>query len=195
MLQRMLHRSAFKFQAESMLAIFISILTTLWGIACWIASVLGLPGNWGIVGGAALLAWLAPENWAAHMSWATVLGLAALAGLGELLEFVAGSAGVSQSGGSRRSMVLALVGSLIGEIVGFFVGLPIPVVGGLVASLLFSGLGAGAGAILGQRWLGRNWNDTMSVGWAAFYGRLLGTLGKSICGAVMVLVLLSGVWF
>ena len=78
MLQRMLHRSAFKFQAESMLAIFISILTTLWGIACWIASVLGLPGNWGIVGGAALLAWLAPENWAAHMSWATVLGLAAL---------------------------------------------------------------------------------------------------------------------
>jgi hypothetical protein len=35
----------------------------------------------------------------------------------------------------------------------------------------------------------------MSVGWAAFYGRLLGTLGKSICGAVMVMVLLYAVWF
>lgn len=178
-----------------MLAISISILTSLWGLACWVASVLGLPGNWGLVATAALLAWLAPAEWAAHLSWPSVLVLAALAGLGELLEFIAGSAGVSQSGGSRRAMVLALVGSLVGAIVGFFVGLPIPVVGGLVASLLFSGLGAAAGAVVGQRWLGRNWTETMSVGWAAFYGRLLGTLGKSVCGAVMVLVLLYGVWF
>ncbi|MFN9249198.1 MAG: DUF456 domain-containing protein [Planctomycetota bacterium] len=178
-----------------MLPIFISLLTSLWGIACWIASVLGLPGNWGVVAVAALLAWLAPEEWNARMSWASVLIWAALAGLGELLECVAGSAGVSQSGGSRRAMVLALMGSLCGAIVGFFVGLPIPVIGGLVASLLFSGLGAAAGAILGQRWLGRNWSETMSVGWAAFYGRLLGTLGKSVCGAAMVIVLLYGVWF
>ena len=40
-----------------MLPIFISLLTSLWGIACWIASVLGLPGNWGVVAVAALLAW------------------------------------------------------------------------------------------------------------------------------------------
>lgn len=178
-----------------MIPILISVLSSLWGIVCWVASVLGLPGNWGIVAAAALLAWLAPEAWATRLGWPGVLLLAGLAGLGELLEFIAGSAGVGQSGGSRRAMVLALLGSLIGAVVGFFVGLPIPVIGGLVASLLFSGLGAAAGAILGQRWLGRNWSETMAVGWAAFYGRLLGTLGKSICGAVMVGVLLYGVWF
>lgn len=178
-----------------MLGILIALCSTLFGLACWVASVLGLPGNWGIVLIAILHAWLVPPEWSAWCGWVSVAALAGLAALGELLEFVAGSAGVGQSGGSRRAMVLALVGSLVGAVVGFFVGLPIPVVGGLVASLLFSGLGAAGGAILGQRWLGRNWNETMSVGWAAFYGRLLGTLGKSICGAAMVIVLLFAVWF
>ena len=92
-------------------------------------------------------------------------------------------------------MLFRSVGSLLGALVGFFVGLPIPVVGGLVASLLCSGLGAATGAVLGQRWLGKNWNETMSVGWGAFYGRLLGTLGKSVCGALMLMVLLFAVWF
>jgi len=178
-----------------MIGILVALCSSLLGLACWVASVLGLPGNWVIVLIAVLHAWLVPADWASNVGWWSVVALALLAGLGELLEFIAGSAGVGQSGGSRRAMVLALVGSLLGAVVGFFVGLPIPVVGGLVASLLFSGLGAGAGAILGQRWLGKNWNETMSVGWAAFYGRLLGTLGKSICGAVMVMVLLYAVWF
>ncbi len=178
-----------------MLWILISVICSLGSVVCWVASVLGLPGNWGIVIVAALLAWLAPADWPARVSWPGVGLLAGLAGLGELLEFVAGSAGVSQSGGSRRAMALALVGSLIGAIVGLFIGLPIPIVGGLVASLLCSGLGAGLGAILGQRWLGRGWQETMSVGWAAFYGRLLGTLGKSVCGAVMVAMMLYAVWF
>lgn len=178
-----------------MFGILLALCSSLIGCACWIASFLGLPGNWGIVLIAALHAWLVPADWASNVGWSSVIALAILAGLGELIEFLAGSAGVGQSGGSRRAMVLALVGSLIGALVGFFVGLPIPVVGGLVASLLFSGLGAGLGAILGQRWRGKNWNETMSVGWAAFTGRLLGTLGKSICGAVMLLVLLQTVWF
>ncbi len=178
-----------------MLGILISILCSLGSVLFWVAGVLGVPGNWGIVIAAALLAWLAPEEWAARVSWPGVGLLAGLAGLGELLEFIAGSAGVGQAGGSRRAMVLALVGSLIGAIAGLFIGLPIPVVGGLVASLICSGLGAAVGAVMGQRWLGRSWQETMSVGWAAFYGRLVGTLGKSICGAVMVSVSLYAFWF
>ena len=83
---------------------------------------------------------------------------------------------------------MALAGSIIGGIVGIFVGVPIPLIGSLVAVVLFAGLGAMAGAILGETWAGQDVDTSWRIARLAFWGRLAGTLGKIIVGAVMIAV-------
>ena len=88
--------------------------------------------------------------------------------------------------------MLALVGSLVGGVVGMVVGVPIPIIGSLAAAPIFGGLGAMVGAMLGESWLGRDFESSLEIGKAAFVGRMLGTLGKLIVGSVMVVVVLRG---
>jgi uncharacterized protein YqgC (DUF456 family) len=51
-----------------------------------------------------------------------------------------------------------------------------------------------AGAWAGEHWFGKDARTSMKVGLAAFVGRILGTIGKSIFGAVMVVVVILVVW-
>ncbi len=179
---------------DTMLAILLSLLITLVASSCLLGTVIGLPGNWVLVGGAALAAWgIAPSSMASIPSW-SVLFLFVMALVGEGVEFAAGALGVGKLGGAKRSAALAIVGSLIGAIVGMFVGLPIPIVGSLIASVLCGGAGAATGAILGERWKGNNWDGSVEIGFAAFWGKLLGTVGKAICGAVMAAVVIVLAW-
>lgn len=175
--------------------LLIAITAGLLSAVCWLLSLIGLPGNWGIVVIAGLLAAFAPDEASSQVHWGTVGILLALAGAGELLEFLAGAAGVGQTGGSRRAVLLALVGSVLGAMIGLFVGLPVPIVGGFVGSILFSGLGAALGAIVGQRWARRHWHDSVQLGWGAFRGRIMGTVAKSLCGGMMLIVLLFALVF
>ena len=64
-----------------------------------------------------------------------------------------------------------------------------------IAAIVFAGLGAAAGAVMGESLLGRNWNDSRSIGVAAFRGRVLGTLAKMIVGSVMVAVAVGAILF
>jgi hypothetical protein len=73
-------------------------------------------------------------------------------------------------------------------VAGLFVGLPIPVVGSFVGALLFAGAGAFLGAMIGEYWEGRTMEDSVPIGVGAFWGRLLGTLAKTMVGAVMIVV-------
>jgi uncharacterized protein YqgC (DUF456 family) len=157
----------------------------------WLTQLVGLPGNWIILIAAALYAWWLPVDVRVAVGWNTVIALAALAVLGEVLEFAAGALGVSKAGGSRRGAILALAGSIVGGLVGLVVGVPIPVVGSLAAALIFGGLGALVGALVGESWKGRDLAASLEIGKAAFVGRIAGTLGKLIVGAVMVVVLLA----
>jgi uncharacterized protein YqgC (DUF456 family) len=84
-----------------------------------------------------------------------------------------------------------MFGSLAGGVIGAFVGLPIPLVGSVIAILLFASVGALAGAMLGEWWKGRDWDKRWQVGRAAFWGRLLGTVGKLYLGSVIVVVVLA----
>jgi uncharacterized protein YqgC (DUF456 family) len=161
----------------------------------WLAQLVGLPGNWLIVLAAAGYAWLLPEDAATAIGWNTVLALAALAVAGEVIELVAGAAGVTKAGGSRRGAVLAIAGSVVGSLVGVFVGVPIPIVGSLVAAIVFGGVGALVGAVLGEQWKGRDLDTSIAVGNAAFVGRVLGTVGKMITCTIMVAVTLAAILF
>ena len=187
-------RLNWKNQRNSTLNTFIASLVTALAPIFWVGTLLGLPGNWGLVALAACLAYFVNDAVHIDIHSPTVAAILALAILGELVEFVAGAAGVKQLGGSRRGGALAVLGSVVGAVVGVFIGVPVPVVGSLVGALLFGGLGAFGGAVVGERWSGKEWDLSFRIGMGALFGKMLGTLLKTICGTVMLALLLYAVW-
>lgn len=170
--------------------ILAAILLVILAVACWASNIIGLPGNWLVVALAATYSYFMPDERRLDIGVSTVVGLFALAALGELIEFLAGALGASKAGASKRGTALALAGSLLGGIAGIFV--PIPVVGQIVGPIVCAGLGALVGAVIGEQWKGRDLDETLNIGHAAFWGRLIGTLGKILVGCVMlVLVIVS----
>ncbi len=180
-----------------MLDITLAILITLLALVGWGANILGLPGNWLIVALAVGGWWLAPEVNRSHVALFPLIAILLSATLGELLEFVAGALGASRMGGSKRGTLLAILGSISGAIVGLFFGsiIPIPIIGPVVASLLLGAGGAFTGAVGGERWAGKDWDASFQVGNAAFWGRLLGTVGKAVCGTMAAGILITAIWF
>jgi uncharacterized protein YqgC (DUF456 family) len=168
----------------------IAVLFVLACAAAWLSNLLTLPGNWLIVGLAALMAWLLPETATGGrgLEWWTVLVLVLLAGVGEIVEFAAGAAGAAKQGASRRSVALSIIGAMVGSIAGLFVGTPVPVVGSLIMAILCGAAGAFAGAYLGEAWKGRHEDHRWAVGRGAFAGRIWGTVGKLAIGAIMLAI-------
>ncbi|RIK72808.1 MAG: DUF456 domain-containing protein [Planctomycetota bacterium] len=158
----------------------LAVTLVLVGGLCWLANLFSLPGNWALVGVAALFAYLVPATAGRGIGWKTIALLAALAALGEILEFAAGAAGAAKQGASRRAVVLSLVGAMASSVGGL---------GSLLAALLGGAAGAFAGAYLGETWKQRPHAAGMAVGKAAFVGRLWGTVGKFAVGAAMLGVL------
>lgn len=145
--------------------------------AGWLLTLLSMPGNWLMIAAVALYAYLVPDG-RLDIGWPTVVALIGLAVLAELLEFAAGALGAARAGGSKRAALLGALGSMIGAVFGAATGVPVPVVGSMVGAVLFACLGALLGAMLGEAWKGRDFDQSLRVGQAAFWGRLLGTLAK-----------------
>lgn len=157
-------------------------------VLAWLSNLFMVPGNWIIVGLAAVFAWRFPEELGPGVAWRTVLILALLAAAGEIIEFAAGAAGAAKKGGSRRGMVLAVIGAIGGSIAGAAIGIPVPVVGSLIGAVGGGALGAFGGAYLGEIWKGRTSAESYDIGRGALVGRVLGTVGKVGVGAIMVVV-------
>jgi uncharacterized protein YqgC (DUF456 family) len=160
-------------------------------LACgagWLGTLLTLPGNWLIVLFAALFAWLFPAEAGRGIAWATVGWLVGLAVVGEIIEFASSAAGAAKQGASRRAVLLSLVGAVVGTVLGLAVGMPIPVIGPIVVAVLGGAIGAFVGAYVGEWHAGRAEADRFAVGQGAFVGKLWGTLGKLVAGAIMLVV-------
>ncbi|HJQ78441.1 MAG TPA: DUF456 domain-containing protein, partial [Lacipirellulaceae bacterium] len=158
-------------------------------VIAWLLSLVALPGNWIVLGFAALFAWLFPQDATGRgMTWFWVGSLGVLAVLGEIIEFVAGAAGAARQGASRRGVALSIVGAILGSIVGLTIGTPIPILGSFVMALLGGAAGAFAGAYLGEAWKGRPQEERVAAGRGAFAGRIWGTVGKLAVGAIMVAI-------
>jgi uncharacterized protein YqgC (DUF456 family) len=156
----------------------------------WATNFISLPGNWFVVGLAALfVASMDSGNAAAGLNWTAVVYVGLLAAGGEVVEFIAGAAGAAKQGGSRRAVALALLGTFVGSIVGAVMGLPIPLLGPLIGALAGAAAGAFLGAYLGEMWKHGATNKSFDVGVGAAIGRVLGTMGKLLIGAVMIAVL------
>lgn len=157
--------------------------------SAWLANLFSLPGNWIVAALAALFAWFypaAPGDPGIH--WGTIVAVVILAVIGEIIEFVAGAAGAAKLGASRRSILLAIVGAFVGSLVGASALAVVPVLGPIVGAVGGGALGAFAGTFIGETWVGKHPNHSYAASRAALFGRLFGTLGKFLVGAVMVAV-------
>jgi len=172
-----------------------SLLLVAGSILAWLLNLVALPGNWIVLGLAALFAWLLPEKAGNGMSWTTVFVLLGLAVLGEVIEFVAGAAGAAKQGASRRAIALSMVGAVVGSLVGLGIGAPIPILGSLVMAVLGGAAGAFAGAYVGEVWKGRTEPERRAAGRGAFFGRIWGTVGKLAVGAVMLAIVAWDAFF
>ena len=124
-----------------------AIVLVLLCVAAWLTTLLTLPGNWFVLGLAALFAWWFPADAGRGVEWRTVVILAVLAVIGEVIEFVAGAAGAAKQGASARAIALSLVGAFVGSLAGFVVGTPIPIIGSLVVAVFGGAAGAFAGRL------------------------------------------------
>lgn len=167
-----------------------SVMLLLAAAVAWSTNFLSLPGNWFIVGLAALfVSVMETGEAAAGLNWKAVGLLAIIAAGGEALEFFASAAGAARKGGSRRAVFLAVVGTIAGSITGAVMGVPIPLFGSLFGALAGGAAGAFAGAYLGEMWKHGMADQSVDVGFGAAIGRVLGTVGKVMVGSVMLVIL------
>ena len=174
----------------------LAILLLLLNIGFWLLNLLTIPGNWLVLIGTALFVWLYPyPEESGGLGWWVIGGMFALALLGEIIEFAAGAVGAAKQGASRRAMVMAIVGTVIGSLVGAGAGIPIPVVGPIIGALGGGALGAFAGAWIGETWKGKTAQETFNVSKGAMIGRILGTVGKLLCGSIMIVLMIIDLIF
>src|SRR4051812_40676587 len=169
-------------------------LVSACGLA-WLTTLVALPGNWLIVGFAALFAWLLSHDSSHGITWTTIAMLAGLAVLGEIVEFAAGAAGAVKQGASKRGVALAMIGALVGSLLGIAIGLPVPILGSFVMALVGGAAGAFFGAYVGEAWKGRPHEARIAAGRGAFTGRIWGTVGKLAVGAIMLAIVAWDAFF
>lgn len=165
-----------------------AVLLIVANVTAWLSNALSAPGNWLIVVFTAFFAWFSPGDGERGIAWTTVAVLAGIAAIGEIIEFVAGAAVAGKRGGSRRGMALAVAGTLIGSIAGAFLTLPVPIIGPVIGAVFGGAAGAFAGAWAGEFWKGKPMKEGYHIATGAMIGRLLGTAGKLLVGATMVVI-------
>jgi len=141
--------------------------------------LVGLFGNW-IILVAVACAW-ALTGFEHFGIWA-IAAMAGLAVLGEVLETATAGYGARKSGGSKGSMVAAIVGCLAGAVVGtpWF-----PVVGTIAGACLGAFIGATSYEYLMME---RSVSDAARTGLGAAMGKVAGMLAKVLIGLIMLAV-------
>src|SRR5262249_8037055 len=132
----------------------LAVLLVLLNVCALATNLLTLPGNWFIVALTVLFAVFVHLPSGAGISlWssAVVVGLPLL---GERIELAAGAAGAAKTGGSRRGMILSVLGAMSGSIAGAMLGvfIPVPLIGSLIGAVAGGAIGAFAGAYAGEAW-------------------------------------------
>ena len=181
---------------------FSGILITLWILlvilmlcAGMFLNLLGIAGNWVMLGVMVCHRFLIDPTTRLGIQWGTIGWIILIACVAEAIEFFSGLKGAGQAGASRRALVLSVVGSMIGAGMGLGVGnAVVPILGGIVGVILLGAVGAFAGAVLGETWKGRDPSATWEVGRGAFLGRLIGTVSKAGLGTAILVISLSSLF-
>lgn len=148
-------------------------------------TLIGLPGNWLMLFATVAYAALYKSMLTATMTWGAVIAIGVVILIGEIIEFFAGAAGMAK-GGTKKGAILAIVGSILGSFVGASLGSIVPVLGTIVGILVGAALGAMGGAMYGEYLSGKAANQRWEIGKAAFWGKLFGSIGKIVMGAIVI---------
>lgn len=170
-----------------MTILFASVLAAL-NLVWLFLTALGLPGNWLMVLGTALVAWWQPEP--AMFSHWTLVAIFLLALFGEAAELLAGAFGARRGGATWRGGAGAIAGGILGGLVGTAM-IPVPVLG----TLLGAGAGAFVGAVLMELAGGRGFSLSLRSGRGAAIGYGVGVLSKvGIGAAIWLTVTVAAFW-
>lgn len=165
------------------MTLFLAILGwTLFGLVILIAmflNLLGLFGNWLILGAVA-------SAWAlSGFEYFSPTCLAILAGLtilGEIAEMGATGLGAKRFGGERGSIVASIAGCLVGAIVLTPI-IPIPLLGTIIGACLGAFTGAASYQYL---ILEKEAHEALWTGVGAALGKVAGLMAKSFIGFAML---------
>jgi uncharacterized protein YqgC (DUF456 family) len=166
------------------LHIALLVLLHLAVLAGLLAVVIGLSGNFILLGLALLVGWIG--NFA-ELGWKTWFLLLALAVVGEVVEALLGVVAARGFGATRWGMIGTFVGGILGAVAGSAV---LPVVG----SLLGAFLGAFAGALAGELLRGRRAGESLRAGTGAFLGKLVALSFKLAIGVVIAVFTLRAAY-
>jgi len=146
-----------------MSALDLLLLVVLHGavLAGLLAVVLGLSGNFILLGLALAVAWTGGFAHLSLLTWFLLLGGALLA---EGVEALLGIAVARRFGATRWGMIGTFAGGILGAVAGTAM---LPVVGSLLGALL----GSFAGAFLGEFLRGQGSAGSLRAGAGAFLGR------------------------
>lgn len=159
------------------------VLLYIFCFATLALTVLGLGGNWVLVG-VALVVLLSGLG---TMTWVWFVVILAIALLGEAVEALLGVAVVAKKGGTRWGMAGMFAGGLAGVILGAPIAPP-------VGSVAFGFVGTFLGGAAGEYLRNRRAHEAMRVGFWSFVGRALATTGKLAAGLVIVWILIVTTW-
>lgn len=169
------------------------ILLFLLLAGCAGLTILGLPGNWAILIVTLLFTMFVPPAAGIIIGAPILIGMLILAIIGEVLEFALAAAGLSK-GASPRGAFLALVGSIIGSFFGAGILSFLPIIGTVIGLIFGGALGAMIGAVIGERSLGKDNDESLRLGKIAFWGRLFGSVTKIlIAGIMMVMAVVAAI--
>ncbi len=143
--------------------------------------LVGLFGNW-IILGAVALAWVLTGF--EHFGVFGLVFMAGFATLGEILETLLAGYGARKFGGSKGSMVAALVGCLLGAVAGTPL-IPVPVIGTLIGACLGAFVGA---ALYEYIKMERTHHEALWTGLGAALGKVGGVFAKLFCGIAMLII-------
>lgn len=154
---------------------------TAFGIAVLIGLALdlvGLFGNW-IILAAIIVAWIVlgfvPFGW---VGIGIIFGLAVL---GEILETIAAGYGAKKFGGSKGSILAAVVGCLFGAIL----GTPLfPIIGTLIGACIGAFVGAALWEYIRHE---KQPGEALWTGLGAAIGKVAGLFAKTLVGFAMLL--------
>ncbi|MFQ5599929.1 MAG: DUF456 family protein [Candidatus Krumholzibacteriia bacterium] len=148
-----------------------NVLFLALGAAVLLLHWVGLPANWILLGLAlvyALVTRLHPVGW-----W-SLLAMAGLAAAAEALEFGVGLAYTARKGATRWGVGGAFAGGILGGVAAVSI---VPPLGSLVGAFLGAFLGGVAFEYVAQRKM-----DALRSGRAAFFGKVLAAVVKTMCG-------------
>ncbi len=165
----------------------MTVFLTIIGWICFALAILvglaldlvGLFGNWVILGALVVL-WVV-TGFEHFGPWSLAI-IAGLAGLGEVIEALAAGYGAKKFGAQKGAMVAAVVGCLVGSIIGTPL---LPVIGTLAGACLGAFIGAAAYQYIVME---KRADAALWTGLGATLGKVAGLFAKLLIGFAILLI-------